>query len=316
MGDRTKVLYIAGMGRNGGTLLDRILGQMPDVFSLGELRFVWKKGVLNNELCNCGVPFKECDFWGRVFHTAFGGFDENLAASMISLYRRTDRTRHLPLLISPWKPKQVSNRWQEYISILQRQFSAIREESGCDVLVDSSKTAGYGLTLSKVPGVSLYVVHLVRDSRATAFSWSKKKLKPEVWDQQQQMRRYPIWYSVLKWSYVNAAAQLLRSHSDGYLLVRYEDLVHAPREVLCEILRLVGKPCENLPFTEERTVLLGQTHTQSGNPSRFREGEVQIYYDDEWRRKMSLWQQLLATALSWPLLLRYRYPIRGFRAGG
>ena len=61
------VLFVAGFGRNGGTLLDRVLGSVDGFCSLGEFRFVWQKGVVRNELCNCGVPFRDCPFWTAVF---------------------------------------------------------------------------------------------------------------------------------------------------------------------------------------------------------------------------------------------------------
>src|SRR6476469_754930 len=54
------VLFIAGWGRSGSTLLDRMLGQVPGVFSAGELRDIWDRGVREDRLCGCGQPFHEC----------------------------------------------------------------------------------------------------------------------------------------------------------------------------------------------------------------------------------------------------------------
>ena len=45
---RATVLYIGGMGRSGSTLVDRVLGQAPGVCSVGELVFLWERGVLAN----------------------------------------------------------------------------------------------------------------------------------------------------------------------------------------------------------------------------------------------------------------------------
>ena len=45
---RVRVLYIGGWGRSGSTLLDRVLGQVPGVVSLGEVRELWQRGWAEN----------------------------------------------------------------------------------------------------------------------------------------------------------------------------------------------------------------------------------------------------------------------------
>src|SRR4029078_5765586 len=77
--DRTqglRVLFIAGWGRSGSTLLDRILGQVPGVFSAGELRHIWQRGVGEDRLCGCGEPFASCSVWRKVSEISFGGWEE------------------------------------------------------------------------------------------------------------------------------------------------------------------------------------------------------------------------------------------------
>ena len=46
-GNPTTVLYVAGAGRSGSTLLDNLLGQIPGFFSAGELRYVWERGLID-----------------------------------------------------------------------------------------------------------------------------------------------------------------------------------------------------------------------------------------------------------------------------
>jgi hypothetical protein len=55
------------------------------------------------------------------------------------------------------------------------------------------------------------------------------------------------------------------------------------------------------------------THSVSGNPNRFGTGEVELRADEEWRRAMRGRDRGMVTALTWPLLLRYRYPLRSSR---
>ena len=63
---KVKILYIGSAGRSGSTLLDLMLGQGDGMFSTGEVRYLWDRGYLANELCGCGDPFRRCLFSQRV----------------------------------------------------------------------------------------------------------------------------------------------------------------------------------------------------------------------------------------------------------
>ena len=73
--DKIVVLYIAGWGRSGSTIMVNILGQLPGFAHVGEISNVWTRGVLENNPCGCGTPFGECATWSSIFARAFGGVD-------------------------------------------------------------------------------------------------------------------------------------------------------------------------------------------------------------------------------------------------
>jgi hypothetical protein len=52
----------------------------------------------------------------------------------------------------------------------------------------------------------------------------------------------------------------------------------------------------------------------SGNLNRFETGAVQLRPDTEWVHGLGRRQWALVTAVTWLLLLRYRYPLRPARA--
>ena len=58
--DKIVVLYIAGWGRSGSTIMGNILGQLPGFAHVGELSNVWSRGVIEDSLCGCGARFSEC----------------------------------------------------------------------------------------------------------------------------------------------------------------------------------------------------------------------------------------------------------------
>ena len=64
-----------------------------------------------------------------------------------------------------------------YCSRLAKWYNAIREVSGCSVIVDSTKGPPSATLLRLVPSIELSVIHLVRDSRGVAFSWQKKGME-------------------------------------------------------------------------------------------------------------------------------------------
>ncbi len=96
------VVYIAGSGRSGSTLLDRMLGQMPGVTAIGELAQLWRPGELDKLVCGCGTPVRSCPFWSRVADRAYGGWDTDDFRQAVELRAVVTRHRRLPLLVAPW----------------------------------------------------------------------------------------------------------------------------------------------------------------------------------------------------------------------
>ncbi len=304
----SRVIFIAGYGRNGGTLVDRILGSYPDAFSLGEFRFVWLKGLIRNELCSCGESFRDCPFWTTVFEKAYGGFDVHDAEGVVSLYRSMDRSRYVPLLALRHRPAGLTERIDRLQNLLAPLYRAVAEVSGARVLVDSSKFAGYGWVLSGMPGFEVDVLHLVRDPRATAYSWSKAREKPEVRERSVLMPQASTASAALQWSYRNLASETLASHGGRYLRVRYEDLMEGPENAFAEMRRHLGLVgTAQTPFLGRGEVHLPAGHTQSGNPGRFSQGNVRIRLDDAWKSKMAPRDRRLVSLLTAPVRYRYGY---------
>jgi hypothetical protein len=62
-----------------------------------------------------------------------------------------------------------------------------------------------------------------------------------------------------------------------------------------------------LPISEDRVAMLTRSHTVSGNPARFLTGAVPIAASDEWRELLPASSRRIVTAITLPLLPRYRY---------
>ena len=86
MGKKVKVLFIAGSGRSGSTIIERILSQIKGFTSVGEICFIWDRGIIENNLCSCNKPFNECEHWGAILENAYGDLRGINAEQMQSFY--------------------------------------------------------------------------------------------------------------------------------------------------------------------------------------------------------------------------------------
>jgi Sulfotransferase family len=307
-----RVLFIGGLGRSGSTLLDRMLGQLDGVWSVGELVHIWQRGLQENNLCGCGRRFRDCHFWRRVGEEAFGGWDAVDVDEVLALKQAVDRNRCVPLMCLPalWPPYRA--RLRRYLDLLDRLYRAVRQVAGAPLLVDASKHASHAFLLRGMPGLDVRLVHLVRDSRGVAFSWGKLMRRLEVVDAEALMATTtPLRMSARYLAY-NSLFHLLRSLGVPTLLLRYESLVRHPAAELHRVLGHAGRPAADgeLGFVGDGWVELGTSHALAGNPMRFERGRVPLKLDEEWRGKMRRRHRLLTAGSTWPLLLRYGY-LRG-----
>ena len=306
----TKVVYILAWGRSGSTILDNVLGEAEGFFSAGEIRFLWVRGVTKGWRCGCGKPVVECDVWSSVLEELSSTEDRSLqedAATVEAMQSELARVRHTWRLLKGGKGGEARAKIDRYAETLARLFRATSDKTGAHVIVDSSKRPSDAAMLTLVEGVDLYAVHLVRDPRAVAHSWSKRNSR---------VGRHGVVKSTTNWVLWNLAAASVRRKLGGRaMLVRYEDFVAEPRRVIEDIVALVGEDASAVPALAGNRLQLGTNHTVSGNPSRFRTGEIEVSPDHRWLRELSGWKWWVATVLALPLLGRYGYPVRRPREG-
>lgn len=303
------VLYVGGTGRSGTTLLERIVAQASGFCAVGELSFLWERGLRADERCGCGEPFGCCPFWTQVGERAFGGWNALDLDEVTALQRQVDRHRYLPVMLAPWLAPAYRRRLDRYAAILQRVYQAVSVVSGSSVVVDSSKDASHAYLLRHVPGVDLRLVHLVRRSHGVAWSWTRRVRKPEVANSEAYMDRQPAAITALYWMSDNLLLEGLRLLRVPSRRLRYESLVERPRAQAGAVLRHADPAMARaeLDFIGEGHVDLTADHTVAGNPVRFRQGRLDVRADDEWSTAMPWGQRLTVTAITWPLLLRYGY---------
>jgi len=308
---KTKVLYIGGYSRSGSTLLLRLLGEQRGFAAVGELFDVWERSYIQDQLCGCGLGFRECDFWIQVTAGAFGCKPDEVPAEELNQIRsRVQGHGRIPAL---WLPRFRSPGHQrelsDYAALLERMYASVRNVTDSEVVVDSSKVPQYAWVLSEAEGIELHMVHLVRDSRATAFSWQRQRLRPEITTSRTYMDRHPVVRSALEWNAFNYLLRSRRNAYASYTLIKYEDLVADPNGELQRVIDALGGGIVSISQGNDEQVSLKPSHTAAGNPGRFETGEVTISLDSEWMHAMRGASRLIVTALTAPSLVRYHYPL-------
>jgi hypothetical protein len=308
----SRVVYVGGMGRSGSTLLERALAQVPGWCGLGEVVWLWDRGIRNDEQCGCGEVFSRCPFWSEVGRVAFGGWGQVDPDRLAFLRTRVDDVKFVPRLLLPTQLGRLEPELTEYVGYYERLYAAVREITGATVIVDSSKLTALAFILSHSAEVDLRLLHMVRDPRAVSYAWTKKVRRPEILDREVYMPTYNPAYMALLYAGHNLLLESLRLRGVPTARVRYEDFTDDPFGELRRAAALGNTNLDpkSLAGVEPGSLRLATVHTVAGNPSRFQTGEVAIRRDDAWRTQMPGGQRRLVTTLAAPLIWRYGYASR------
>jgi hypothetical protein len=319
---RTRVLSIVGPGRSGTTILGNILGEVEGITNAGELRWLWRRGLVEQRPCGCGLPPAQCARWSAVLDRFWrervpdaraddlpAAIESVLAAQRQVLLRR-NRLRAIASAAGRETSWEALRCMRDVTALLCRSLAEVTQAR---LVVDTSKLPHLAALLARADDIDHYVLHVVRDPRAVAFSWRRPKQLP-VSSGHTTMATQGTRTSVGFWTESCVGAELLRRHvpPDRWLFLRYEDFVASPKTHVDQVLDFLSVPAAG-PFVSGDTVRLGTNHTLAGNPNRFRTGLVPISDDDEWRSRMSPRDQRVIASATLPFLLRYGYPVRPTR---
>jgi hypothetical protein len=308
---KLKVVFIGGSSRSGSTLLERLLARTEGFFAIGELHQIWRNSFPHNNLCACGALFRDCPFWTEVIRDSLGGFDQadwkamrRLRHSVSRVWRKGALTRGL-LSRGRYREELAA-----YAAVLEKILLAVGKHSGARVIVDSSKAAHHGRTLLASRRIDLRVVHIIRDSRAVAYSYRRVKQYPGPGGKTALMPRASLVRSSRLWRRENRCVEALGRLAPQFTTIRYEDLADRPAESLRSLLAWMNESPPPPDFLEGPSVELAPYHSLSGNPMRLKSGRIEVRKDAEWEQGMSPAAKLLVTALTLGMLRKYGYPLR------
>jgi hypothetical protein len=299
-----KVIFIAGSGRTGSTLLSILMSQNPDCFNLGQIRDI-HIGIRDNGICSCGDRFLDCSFWSVVLNKIYGENYVDGVRTDLRYFRQFAGDAVEENVWSNIKEKeQMCSTYKAFLKNLRRKYETCAEVSGKTILVDSSKSPELALALSLIPEIDLYILNLVRHPGAVAVSWLNKT--KSISDTAQYCR---LWKQRQR-----QLACLAAVNPEKYKLVYYEKLAAQPVTTLDEINDWVELSQGNLHFNIENEVDLSWEKQHIFPPANEsilmnKPEMVRITPSTEWKNLKYIPLRLLASAKTFPDNLYHGYGI-------
>lgn len=298
MTTKTKVLYIVGPTRSGSTIFSNILNEVEGFFNAGELIEYWNRGL--KWPCSCGTDTRNCVIWQNVIRKV--KFSDADYARIGQTIEAAGHSLRVPkyMLSKRRQPREEEN-WPEMLSALESLYKAVQSVTDCEVLIDASKNPGYAFLLSLVPGIDLYLVHLIRDPRAVAYSWLQKK---------QNLWTTNVLQTSLVWLLRNQIAEMMgRQNGSKYIKLNYEYFVSKPRQAIDNVFAFLSVEGKKSPVGRDGYARIGGNHGLCGNPVRFDSGPTRLLADRRYLQMKTI-DKILVTMLTMPGLLKYGYPLQ------
>jgi hypothetical protein len=289
-GDQPLLIYVVGYGHSGSTIFDVALRNHDLVVGCGELTHLTGRFVTTLGRCGCR-RMDECPFFSDLLDEWLEALQ--LRREQYERWRAMYETR-IGVVRLTVAGLMGSRHARGYLKATAALYELISEKSGKPVIVDSSKSAGRALAVSKLKGVECVIVHLIRDPRRIAWSMQRREQRPS-------------YRTALLWFVQNSVTELVRFLTKArWLRVRYEDFMREPNKVLSELADVSGLDLTVVidAITEGRALQVGC----SVDGNHIRKSSEVVVNPELLRQELPAEASTgTVTLLTLPLLYRYGY---------
>jgi hypothetical protein len=300
---RLPVVYLAGCGHTGSTLLALFLDSHPRIVSVGETSFKPKqqRRGQSNITCTCGRSCVECPFWQEVFRGVNEAGFEFGALQWSNDFRYKNKFAHRLLSRYSGSPaRRLLQRAAAFLPSHRARLERVRRVnvefirtvlrvSRADVFFDSSKKAVRLHNLIETPELDVKVIRLVRDIRGYV---SSAKRRGESVDD-----------AARGWRHVHETLDSITRGlpQDRLMVLRYEDVCRDPATWLRRTYEFCGVDAIDPP-----PAVVSSNHHVLGNNMR-RNEKIEIRLDESWRSRLSRDEQQRAQAIAGTFHARFGY---------
>jgi len=187
---------------------------------------------------------------------------------------------------------------QSTLSWVESTYETVARMAGARVIVDSSKHPTYGLMLACSDKFDVYVLHVVRDARAVAASWKRRK---------SYLKARPLLQTTAQWILYNLLAEHILDSKEWYWRLRWEDVIYEPADSIARIAEFVEEESRVMQSLKHQdgVFYIDRQHALAGNPSKLQAGGSISLRPQSWQ--LTPKDYAIVTALSCFLLKRYGY---------
>ncbi len=290
------LLYVAGYGRSGSTVLDMLLDSRDGVVGLSEVTHLFQY-LHEGKSCSCGESVLDCQFWAPVI--------ADLKKSHVDNWQKLARiTKKLEARPVWWSSLFLRKELSVYGRAWSLVFESIAKTNQIRLIVDSSKTTRRTVSrmrlLSKVCHFNVGMTHLVRDPRAVINSYLKGN-NVELEKGNAVAKKGGVFRVIPSWILTNLAVHLTSRFTRKRVRVRYEDLVSDPSQQLSRIGNMLGL---ELAVTDVQAEV-SSGHGIAGNRVR-RQASQRLVLDEQWKQSLSNGKKRMAF-VCWPFMKVYGY---------
>jgi hypothetical protein len=257
--DKVKLIYIAGSGHCGSTLLDLIIGSSSKVFTTGELGFynIYKdKKIYNKEntnyICTCGKNFNKCDIWQKV--------NKNSNYKIKKIFSTWESFKIVLFTLFPFIFFKKNNYVDDTFNLLKKLKQGINNGK-IVYFLDSSKDPRRLFYLLNNAKIEIHPILLIRESGGVAYSYNKRsRIKAGL-------ERKNFYISLLKWLGINLVTKKILKNNPNKIIINYKNFCKTPEKYI----KLINKklnihiPTNNFLKKVNKTTY----HNIDGNILRF-----------------------------------------------
>lgn len=264
---KPKVVYITAQAFSGSTFFCALLGIHPDMEPVSELSKWTTKYAKPNRYCACGKRDAECEFWIEIETKWLGRIGSDRIMRYAQLQEKFETISSL-WTINWAKVTKESRDFYEFEEMTVSLFKVISKISGSSVIIDSSKMPGRAFVLSKMEGIDLSIIHLVRNSLRYLESSLNRGKKISLSDSNLLYKTFRLGG---RWSTTNYSAEraMKLSNVKG-LRIRYEDLVSNPLRTLDSISAALEIDVSDIKTHLQNELPVSFQHMASGSGYRNR----------------------------------------------